>query len=88
MNIVGLVKILSLRHRRDTNGCAQPEKKDIDWQAMQDWKIKTESEKYELRKQIFKTGEKPQDFFGSICDDGILGMQRSSSYLKEFYGTK
>lgn len=55
---------------------------------MQDWKIKTESEKYELRKQIFKTGEKPQDFFGSICDDGILGMQRSSSYLKEFYGTK
>ncbi len=57
-------------------------KKDIDWQAMQDWKIKTESEKYELCKQIFKTGEKPQDFFGSICDDGILGFN-SYLYIKD-----
>ena len=57
-------------------------KKDIEWQVMHDWKIKTESENYELYKHIFTTGEKPQNFFCHISDNGILGFD-SYLYIKD-----
>ena len=57
-------------------------KKDIAWQIMQDWKVKTESERYETYKNIFETGEIPAGIACHITEKGIIDFS-SFLYIKD-----
>lgn len=57
-------------------------KRDIAWQTMQDWKIKTESERYELYKKIFETGEIPDGYVCKITEKGVIDFT-SFLYVKD-----
>ena len=46
-------------------------KKDIDWQAMYDWELEQEKQRYARLVQAFETRTLPKKTYGTITEDGI-----------------
>ncbi len=50
-------------------------KKDIEWQAMHDWRIKCITDKYNLAKEAFETGVMPEKSYWSIKNNKIVSFE-------------
>ena len=51
---------------------AAARKKDIEWQAMRNWKNQKVTERFYSLEKMFCAGELAEDFYGTLTDEGIM----------------
>ena len=50
-------------------------KKDIEWQALYDWKLLKAKERFKSLEKLFTTGQRDKDIYGEVTEDGILYLE-------------
>ena len=50
-------------------------KKDIEWQALYDWKLLKAKERFKSLEKLFTTGQRDKDIYGTVTEDGILYLE-------------
>lgn len=51
-------------------------KKDIEWQAMRDWRILGARKHFQSLEKLFLTGERDKDIYGMVTEEGIVNCGR------------
>lgn len=49
-------------------------KKDIEWQAINDWILLKAKERFKSLEKLFATGQRDRDIYGTVTEDGILHL--------------